>query len=53
VSPRFEDPVVLKELIESGKRTPVIDRTYSLSATPEAIGRVGEEHARGKIAVTV
>jgi NADPH:quinone reductase-like Zn-dependent oxidoreductase len=53
VSPKFEDLVVLKELIEAGKVTPVIDRTYPLSETPEAIGHVGEGHARGKIAVTV
>ena len=53
VSPRLEDLVVLKELIEAGKVTPVIDRTYSLSETPEAIGHVGGGHARGKIAVTV
>jgi NADPH:quinone reductase-like Zn-dependent oxidoreductase len=53
VSPKVEDLVVLKELIEAGKVTPVIDRTYSLSETPEAVGRVGGGHARGKIAVTV
>ncbi len=53
VSPKLEDLVVLKELIEAGKVTPVIDRTYPLSKTPEAIGHVGGGHARGKIAVTV
>jgi NADPH:quinone reductase-like Zn-dependent oxidoreductase len=53
VSPKLEDLVVLKELIEAGKMTPVIDRTYPLSETPEAIGHVGGGHARGKIAVTV
>jgi NADPH:quinone reductase-like Zn-dependent oxidoreductase len=53
VSPKFEDLVVLKELIEAGKVAPVIERTYPLSETPEAIGHVGEGHARGKIAVTV
>jgi NADPH:quinone reductase-like Zn-dependent oxidoreductase len=53
VSPKFEDLVVLKQLIEAGKMTPVIDRTYPLSETPEAISYVGGGHARGKIAVTV
>jgi NADPH:quinone reductase-like Zn-dependent oxidoreductase len=53
VSPKFEDLVFLKELIEAGKLTPVIDRTYPLSETPQAIGHVGEGHARGKVAITV
>jgi NADPH:quinone reductase-like Zn-dependent oxidoreductase len=53
VSPKLEDLVVLKELIEAGKVTPVIDRAYPLGETPEAIGHVGGGHARGKIAVTV
>jgi NADPH:quinone reductase-like Zn-dependent oxidoreductase len=53
VSPNLEGLVVLKELIEAGKMTPVIERTYPLSEAPEAIGHVGGGHARGKIAVTV
>src|SRR5215218_4657791 len=32
-----EDMIVLKELIEAGKVTPIIDRTYPLSDVPEAI----------------
>ena len=48
-----EDLVVLKELIESGKLTPVIDRTYPLSETPEAVGYVDEGHARGKVVITM
>ncbi len=52
-SPNNKDLVVLKELIEAGKVTPVIDRTYPLSETPEAIGYVGEGHARGKVVITV
>jgi NADPH:quinone reductase-like Zn-dependent oxidoreductase len=47
------DRQFLKELIEAGKVTPVIDRTYSLSETPEAIGYVGEGHARGKVVIAV
>jgi NADPH:quinone reductase-like Zn-dependent oxidoreductase len=52
-TPNHEDLVVLKELIESGKVTPVIDRTYPLSETPEAMAYVGEGHARGKVVITV
>jgi NADPH:quinone reductase-like Zn-dependent oxidoreductase len=36
----------------AGKITPVIDRTYSLSETPEAIRYLEEGHARGKVVVT-
>lgn len=48
-----EDLVVLKELIEAGKVTPVIDRTYPLSETPEAIRYLEDGHARGKVVITV
>jgi NADPH:quinone reductase-like Zn-dependent oxidoreductase len=48
-----EDLLVLKELIEAGKVTSVIDRTYPLSGTPEAVGYVEHGHARGKVVITV
>jgi NADPH:quinone reductase-like Zn-dependent oxidoreductase len=48
-----EDMIVLKELIEAGKVTPVIDRTYPLSDVPEAIRYLEHGHARGKVVVTV
>jgi NADPH:quinone reductase-like Zn-dependent oxidoreductase len=48
-----EDPMVLKELIESGKITPVIDRTYPLAEVPEAMRYLEEGHARGKAVITV
>ena len=48
-----EDLIVLKELIEAGKVTPVIDRTYPLNEVPEAIRHVEEGHARGKVVITV
>jgi NADPH:quinone reductase-like Zn-dependent oxidoreductase len=47
------DLVFLKELIESGKVTPAIDRTYALSETPEAMRYFGEGHARAKIVITM
>ena len=52
-SPSNKDLVVLKELIEAGKVTPVIDRTYPLSDTPEAFRYLEEGHARGKVVITV
>jgi NADPH:quinone reductase-like Zn-dependent oxidoreductase len=48
-----EDLIVLKELIESGKVAPVIDRTYPLTVVPEAIRYLEEGHARGKVVITV
>ena len=48
-----EDLLVLKELIEAGKVTPVIDRTYLLSEVPEAIRYLEEGHARGKVLINV
>lgn len=48
-----EDLVVLKDLIEAGKVTPVIGRTYPLSEVPDAIRYLGEGHARGKVVITV
>jgi len=48
-----EDLIVLGELIESGKITPVIDRTYPLAEVPEAIRYLEEGHARGKVVISV
>jgi NADPH:quinone reductase-like Zn-dependent oxidoreductase len=48
-----EDLLVLKELTESGKITPVIDRTYPLSEVPEAMRYLEAGHARGKVVITV
>jgi NADPH:quinone reductase-like Zn-dependent oxidoreductase len=44
---------VLKELIEAGKVMPVIDRTYPLRQTPEAIRYLEAGRARGKVVITV
>jgi NADPH:quinone reductase-like Zn-dependent oxidoreductase len=48
-----EDLIVLKDLIEAGKVTPVIDRTYPLDEAPEAIRYLQEGRARGKVVVLV
>lgn len=44
---------LLKELIEAGKISPVIDRTYPLSEVPEAIRYLEEGRAQGKVVITV
>jgi len=43
----------LKELLEAGKIVPVIDRTYPLAGVPDAIRYMEQEHARGKLIITV
>ena len=48
-----DDLVALKDLIEAGKVTPVIDRTYPLTEAPAAIGHVAAGHARGTVVITV
>jgi NADPH:quinone reductase-like Zn-dependent oxidoreductase len=47
------DLVVLRELLEAGQVTPVIDRRYELSETADAFRYLGEGHARGKVVITV
>jgi NADPH:quinone reductase-like Zn-dependent oxidoreductase len=51
-SPR-EDLLVLKEFVEAGKIVPVIDQSYPLSQTAEALRHVIDEHARGKVVITM
>ena len=53
VSTNHDDLVVLKELIEAGKVTPVLGGTYPLSHAGKAIDHVGAGHAQGKVAITV
>ncbi len=53
VRPNKEDVNTMMELIEAGKVTPVIDKTYPLSEVPEAIGYIGDGLARGKVVITV
>lgn len=51
--PTAEDLTVLRELLDDGKVTPVIEKAYSLQEVPEAMRYVGEGHARGKIVITI
>jgi NADPH:quinone reductase-like Zn-dependent oxidoreductase len=48
-----DDLLVLREMVDAGALTPVVDRTYPLDETPEAIRYVEAGHARGKVVVTV
>jgi NADPH:quinone reductase-like Zn-dependent oxidoreductase len=48
-----KDLAYLKDLIEAGKLTPVINQTHSLREVPEAIRYVEKGHARGKVVIVV
>ena len=48
-----EDLAVLKELVETGKVAPVIDRRYELSEVSEALRHQGEGHPQGKIVIAM
>lgn len=52
-SPNADDLAFVKDLIEAGKVTPVIDRTYPLANTAEAVRYVGAGHAAGKVVIHV
>lgn len=51
--PDPNDLAYMKDLIEAGKVTPVIDRCYPLAETAEAIRYVDAGHARGKVVITM
>ncbi len=48
-----EDLGTLREMLEAGDATPVIDRTYPLSAVPEAVQYVERGHTRGKVVIQI
>jgi NADPH:quinone reductase-like Zn-dependent oxidoreductase len=48
-----DDLLALKELIETGKVKPVIDRTYRFDEIPEGIRYVESGAAAGKVVITV
>jgi NADPH:quinone reductase-like Zn-dependent oxidoreductase len=50
---KAEDLLVLRDLIETGKVTPVIGASYPLSDVPDAIRALGTGHGRGKVVITV
>jgi NADPH:quinone reductase-like Zn-dependent oxidoreductase len=51
--PSQADLRVLKDLCETGKVRPVIDRRFPLSEVPAAVRYVEDGHARGKVVITL
>lgn len=51
--PNFKDLDLLKKLLESGKLSPVIERSYPLAETPEALRHIERGHARGKVVIAL
>ncbi|HEX5915790.1 MAG TPA: NAD(P)-dependent alcohol dehydrogenase [Rubrobacter sp.] len=50
---RQQDLLTLRDLIDAGKLTPVIGRTYPLREAPQAIRYLEQGHAQGKVVLTV
>ena len=48
-----DDLNVLRDLMQSGKVAPVIDRTYKISETQAALRYLEEGHAHGKVVITL
>ncbi len=48
-----KDLVLLKDLLETGKVVPIIDKRYPLSGVAEALRYLEEGHAQGKVVITV
>ncbi len=48
-----DDLIMLGDLIQTGKITPVIDRTYKFNDAPEALRIFDQGHARGKPVITI
>jgi len=53
MKPNKKDLLIIKELLETGKVKPVLDKRYTLSETAEAFRYLEEGHALGKIVITV
>jgi len=48
-----QDMTLLADLMQSGKITPVIDRTYKLNQTADALRYLEQGHARGKVVINL
>jgi NADPH:quinone reductase-like Zn-dependent oxidoreductase len=53
IPPSKDHLATLRDLIESGKVAPIIDRAYPLSAVPDALRYVEVEHARAKVVISI
>lgn len=53
MKPNKKDLTFIKELIEAGKVSPVIDKSFLLHELPEALRYYGQGHSRGKVVVTI
>ena len=53
LKPNSKDLPLLKELLETGKVVPVVDKRYSFSELPDALQYFGEGHTRGKIVIRI
>lgn len=51
--PNKPDLNVIRELVESGKVRPVVEREYPLSEIADALRYMGEEHVRGKLVIAI
>ncbi|HET7516542.1 MAG TPA: NAD(P)-dependent alcohol dehydrogenase, partial [Actinomycetes bacterium] len=52
-TPNQDDLETVRQLIEAGKVTPVLDRTFPLAEVPDAIRHLDEGHTGGKVVITV
>ncbi len=53
VNPNTKDLLYIAELVANGQITPIIERSYPLSQTPEALRQLGENRAKGKLIITM
>ncbi len=51
--PNQDDMLLLKDLLDSGRMRPIIDRTFKLSEAAEAFRYVGEGHVQGKVVLAI
>jgi len=51
--PNQKDLILIKEIIEAGEVTPVIDRHFQFDEIPEAFRYFSEGHAKGKVVITI